>query len=253
MNKLKIILIAVLLSPLFLYFINKPVDDGKVYELRVYHAHPGKLEDLQRRFRKHTTRIFEKHGMTNVGYWIPLENLDNKLIYILSYPSREARENSWKAFGSDPEWQKVKSLSEANGKLVDKVESSFLKTTDFSPVIAPDSSKDPRVFELRTYITPSGRLNDLLTRFRDYTMKLFSKHGMTNVGYWVPVEKEQGSENKLIYILAHKSKEAGLKSWKAFGSDPEWQKVVKASEANGRLAESIESVYMTPTDYSPIK
>jgi NIPSNAP len=107
---------------------------GSVYELRVYHANEGKLDDLLKRFREHTTRLFEKHGMKNVAYWTPLdEPLKGKtLIYVLAHPSREAAASNWKAFGDDPEWQKVRDASEVNGKLVEKVDSTFMALTDFS-------------------------------------------------------------------------------------------------------------------------
>ena len=106
-----------------------------VYELRVYHASEGKLDDLLKRFREHTTRIFEKHGMKNIAYWTPLDDpLKGKtLIYILAHPSREAAVSNWKAFSDDPEWQKVRDASEVNGKLVEKVDSTFMALTDFSP------------------------------------------------------------------------------------------------------------------------
>jgi hypothetical protein len=108
-----------------------------VYELRVYHTYEGKLEDLLRRFREHTTRIFERHGMKNVAYWTPTdEPLKGKsLVYILAHASREAATANWKAFGDDPEWQNVREKSEANGKIVEKVESTFMTLTDFSPPI----------------------------------------------------------------------------------------------------------------------
>ena len=106
-----------------------------VYELRVYHASEGKLDDLLKRFREHTTKIFEKHGMKNIAYWTPLDDpLKGKtLIYILGHPSREAAVNNWKSFSDDPEWQKVRDASEVNGKLVEKVDSTFMVLTDFSP------------------------------------------------------------------------------------------------------------------------
>ena len=78
--------------------------DGPVYELRTYYAAPGKLDDLNARFRNHTMKIFEKHGMRNIGYWMPLDNPDHKLIYMLSFPSREAAKKSWREFFADPEW-----------------------------------------------------------------------------------------------------------------------------------------------------
>jgi hypothetical protein len=106
-----------------------------VYELRVYHAYEGKLDDLLRRFREHTMKLFENHGMKNVAYWTPTdEPLRGKtLIYILEHPSRDAAAANWKAFGEDPEWRSVRDKSEANGKLVEKVDSTFLLLTDFSP------------------------------------------------------------------------------------------------------------------------
>src|SRR5690349_6495220 len=91
------------------------------YEMRTYYAAQGKLDDLHARFRDHTMQLFERHGIRNVGYWVPVENSDNKLIYILGYPSREARDASWNAFFSDPEWQKAQKASEVNGTLVSKV------------------------------------------------------------------------------------------------------------------------------------
>lgn len=109
-----------------------------------------------------------------------------------------------------------------------------------------------RVFELRTYTAPEGKLGDLHKRFRDHTLRIFEKHGMTNVGYWQPQDEPRAS-NTLIYIISHKSREAAAASWKAFGSDPEWQKVAKESQVNGRITEKIESVFMNPTDYSPMK
>jgi hypothetical protein len=105
-----------------------------VYELRMYHAMPGKLGDLQKRFRDHTITIFNKHDMKSVGYWVPQDppNSDNLLIYILEHPSRDAATKDWAAFNADPEWVKVKADSEANGKLVDHVDNYFMNPTDYS-------------------------------------------------------------------------------------------------------------------------
>jgi hypothetical protein len=109
-----------------------------------------------------------------------------------------------------------------------------------------------RVFELRTYTAPEGKLPNLNARFRDHTMRIFEKHGMKNVGYWVP-QDAPAKDNTLIYIISHASREAAKKSWAAFGADPEWQKVAKESQMDGKIVAGITSVYMDPTDYSPIK
>jgi hypothetical protein len=109
-----------------------------VYELRIYHAAPGKLGELLARFRDHTIKLFDRHGMKSVAYWTPLDEPEksNTLIYILRHPSREAAAANWKSFQDDPEWQSVKEKSEANGKLVDKVESTYMALTDFSPPLS---------------------------------------------------------------------------------------------------------------------
>ena len=111
-----------------------------------------------------------------------------------------------------------------------------------------------RIFELRTYTAvDAGKLDALNRRFKDHTVRLFEKHGMQNIGYWVPADTPL-KDNTLIYILAHKSREAAKQSWSAFGKDPEWQKVAKESEANGRiLAKAPESVFLNATDYSALK
>lgn len=106
-----------------------------VYELRVYHAAPGKLPDLLARFRDHTLKLFDKHGMKSVTYWTPLDDSEksNTLINILQHPSREAAASNWKAFSDDAEWRSIREKSEVNGKLVEKVDSTFMALTDFSP------------------------------------------------------------------------------------------------------------------------
>ena len=110
-------------------------DSETVYELRVYHANEGKLEDLLRRFRDHTTKLFERHGIKNVAYWVPVDEpaKSNTLIYILEHASRQAAAANWKAFQDDPEWKSVRDKSEEKGKLVINVESTYMALTDFSP------------------------------------------------------------------------------------------------------------------------
>ena len=109
--------------------------EGVVFELRVYHTNEGKLGDLMTRFRDHTITIFNRHGMESVAYWTPTDDplKDQTLFYILKHPSREAAKANWAAFMADPEWKSVSAASEANGKIVIKVDSTFLKLTDFSP------------------------------------------------------------------------------------------------------------------------
>jgi len=111
---------------------------------------------------------------------------------------------------------------------------------------------DSKVYEIRTYTTEEGKLDTLHTRFRDNTMRIFKKHGMTSIAYFSPTD-EPLSKNSLIYILSFPSRDAAKQSWKDFVSDPEWQKVAKESEANGKIVSKITSVFAEPTDYSPLK
>ena len=246
--------------------------DTRCYELRVYHAAPGKMGALLERFRDHSCALLEKHGLTNVGYWIYTENEgevaaaavssgplparqeppvpENRLVYILSSPSRAAHEAAWKEFFEDPEWKRVVQETEADGPLVTKVDSVFLKATDFSPAPAPSSGGAGRCFELRTYTAAPGKMDALLARFRDHTLGLFTKHGMTHIGYWTTADDDG---KQLIYILAHKDRPAAEESFRSFREDPAWIEARKASEAGGPLTEKVESVFMSPVGFSAIR
>ncbi len=238
-----------------------PAADAPVYELRIYTTNEGKLPDLLKRFREHTCKLFEKHGITNIGYWVPVDKengAENTLIYIISHKSRDAAKESWKAFQADPDWKAAAKASEANGKILAKApESIFMTSTTFSPELKLGAGSAFRVFEMRTYHTPEGRLADLHARFKDHTMALFTKHGMTNIAYWTPTDADKGAANTLIYILAHPSKEDGLKAFGAFRADPDWIKAKAESEKNGPLTlpdpDGVKSIHMTATDFSPIK
>lgn len=230
--------------------------DSRVFEMRTYYAAPGRLNDLHARFRDHTVRLFERHGLTSIGYWTPVENKENQLIFVLAFPSREAREQAWKAFMADPDWQAAHKASEADGPLVTKAESVLLSATDYSPHVAPQSVGD-RVFELRTYLASPGNLPHLHARFRDHTVRLFEKHGITNVVYWAPLDDQPGAKDTLIYLLAHQSAEAAQSSFDAFRADPAWIAARAASEekAGGSLTapQGVRSVFLQPTDYSPLR
>jgi hypothetical protein len=109
-----------------------------------------------------------------------------------------------------------------------------------------------RVYELRTYTCFEGKLDALKARFRDHTIRIFKKHDMQSVGYWVPEDPER-SKNTLVYILVHPSREAADKNWTAFAADPEWKKVAAESEANGKIVQKVDRVFMDPTEFSQLK
>ncbi len=111
-------------------------DMGKVFELRIYTATPGNLDNLHARFRDHTTRIFGNHGMKVVGYWTPTseEESENTLVYMLEHASQDAADASWRSFGQDPEWDRVAEASNANGQILGGIERRYMKATDYSPM-----------------------------------------------------------------------------------------------------------------------
>ncbi len=115
-----------------------------------------------------------------------------------------------------------------------------------------EAQSPKRVFEIRTYTANEGKLFELHARFRNHTLRLFEKHGMTNVGYWGPQDAPL-SQNTLIYVLSHESREAAKANWDGFRKDPEWTKVQQASEVNGKLVAKVDSIFMEATDYSPMK
>ena len=117
---------------------------------------------------------------------------------------------------------------------------------------AAEPATPTRVFEIRTYHCFPGRLDALNKRFREHTMKIFEKHGMTNVAYWT-FQDSPAKENTLIYVISHKSREAAKASWAAFVADPEWKKIADESQRDGKIVERIESVFVDATDYSPLK
>jgi len=236
--------------------------DTRLFEMRVYYAKPGKLDALNARFRDHTLKLFAKHGMTSLGYFVPVDNKENKLVYFLAFPDRAAHDAAWKAFQADPEWKAAAKESEKDGKLIDHIENAFLSATDYS-ALAQAKTYGQGVFELRTYTTEAGRLDALNARFRDHTLKLFEKHGMTNVCYWNLAADQKGAKsplvagNTLVYLLTHKSADAAKASFDAFRADPAWVAAKEASEkkAGGSLTikDGVKSEFLIPTDYSPVK
>jgi len=224
-----------------------------VYELRIYNCEPGKLSALNERFRNHTLKLFERHGMKNVAYFVPTEGAeaDSQLIYLLEHASREAAEASWKGFRNDPEWKQVAAESQqAHGKILSSAPTSiFLTRTDYSPEVRRPAAG--KTYELRTYIAADGKLDALNARFRDHTVSLFKKHGMTSYGYWTPSEAP-ASQNTLIYLLEHDSRDSAEAGFTAFRADPDWIAAKSKSEANGALtAQKPTSQFLKLVPYSP--
>lgn len=226
------------------------VSKSKYFEIRKYYAHPEKLPDLIKRFENHTMKLFEKAGMENIIYFLPDENTDNSMTYILGYPDAESREKSWQLFMNDPEWKKVYEASHVNGPLVAKVESTFM-------VLAPELNDTPiptgsGIFQMRTYHCFPGKIENIQARFRDHTRDLFEKQGLKNYPYWLTVEKD-GSQPKLVYLLGHDSKEAFNAAFDRFRTDPDWIKARDASEESGKIVEKVDAVFFKTLPFSPMK
>jgi NIPSNAP len=236
--------------------------DGKLYEMRFYTTNPGKLPDLHARFRNHTMKLFEKHGMENIIYWSVSEGApksdddkDNLLIYIIAHKDEAAKDASWAAFRADPEWKAVVAKSEENGKILAKPPRAiFMRETEFSAVDEPinkDSGTPARLWELRQYNDGPERVPFTVDRFGSGENAIFTKHGMQTVKFWTATDN-----SAFIYLLAHRDKAASDESWKGFKSEfPEFMKKYRDAHPNlpaGR-GNGNEVRFLIPTDYSPRK
>ncbi len=234
--------------------------DGKLYELRFYTTNPGKLEVLHARFRNHTLKLFEKHGIENIIYWTVSEgdsksneDASNMLVYIVAHKNETAMKASWAAFRADPEWKAVAAKSEENGKILAKPPRAiFMRETDFSAddePIAGSSNAASRLWELRQYNDGAERVPFTVDRFGSGEAEIFTKHGMQTVKFWTATDK-----SAFIYLLAHRDKAAADESWKGFKSEfPAFMKKYRDEHPNlptGRGSGS-EVRFLIPTDYSP--
>jgi hypothetical protein len=175
--------------------------DARVFELRTYTASPEKLDELHTRFRDHTIRLLEKHGATNVGYWVPADNADGKIVFLLSYPSQAARDRTWSNLVADPEWLRAKRTSERQeGKLVERIESTFLTPTEYSPAIRAARDANAREFELRT---ATGKAQELHAKMRSETLPELERSSTAVLGVWT-VRSASGADTTVMYLVARK-------------------------------------------------
>ena len=238
-----------------LFSAHTSASDDRIFELRTYYATEEKLELLNARFRNHTIELFAKHNIENIAYWVPENNDNNILIYLVAYPDYEAREESWNSFLADPDWKSAKSESEIDGKLVSKIDSIIMQLTNYSPSFPKALPDGNSLVELRTYTTRPTKLENINTRFRDHTIALFEKHGIENIAYFNLISDQSGADNTLIYLVAHKDTKSRGLNFKSFSQDPAWKRAAKESQIDGRILvnKGIDSVLMKATDYSPLK
>jgi hypothetical protein len=247
MKKLLSLIITMLVS---LSVFSQQGIKSTYFEMRTYTTNEGKRPDLIKRFQDHTLRLFEKNGIENVAYFLPTDEADQTLTFILGYPSEESRDELWNKFANDPEWKVAQKASEANGPLVKKVDQVFM-------VWAPGLNDTPKpspsgIFQMRMYYCFPGKIENIQARFRDHTRALFAKQGLKNYPYWLTVEKD-GSQPKLVYLLGHSDQVEFDAAFKRFVADPEWLKARDASEAVGKIVEKIDSKYLNALPFSPMK
>lgn len=239
-------------------------EPGKLYELRIYVTNPGKLEDLHNRFRNHTCKLFEKHGMENIIYWDVVEGdktdgerAKNMLVYFIAHKDEAAREASWKAFIADPEWQAVAKKSEENGKILAEAPIAILmRDVAFSPAdeeVNRESADEPRLFELRHYNDGPARVPFTVDRFGSGEVEIFQEAGMETLKFWRTTD-----DKSFIYLLAHKDRETSKESWAIFmknfrGFMQKYNASGKTPPADAPPGAGMEIRFLKPTDYSPRK
>ena len=230
--------------------------EGPLYELRIYQASEGRFQHLIKRFREHTDRIFKKHGLKALGYWIPTDGSvkkRRKFVYLLQHPSRYEAYRNWTNFFNDKEWERVMDKPEFQGLLSEKPTSIFLSPNDYSVAARNDIEKPGGSFEVRTDVVNPGKLPMLNARFRKHTTSLFNRHGIQNVSYWTPFDQPD-SKDTLIYLVHHANRKQADLNWEAFGQDPEWKKVARESQIQGKLlARPPERLYLKALDFSPLR
>lgn len=164
--------------------------ESRVFELRTYTAADGKLDALHGRFREHAIAVFENHGMTNIGYWVPPANDDNAVVFLLAYPSHSARQAAWSAVAADPEWLRICSRTDGKGKLVDQIDELFLTPTADCPVVTPTRDATARRFELHTggVAHTGAEVVGRWTTSGGETVELVAREPQTGVSVFVPTQ-----------------------------------------------------------------
>ncbi len=256
--------------------------DKPLYELQTYFVKEGRVAEVLGLMEKHAVPNMKKHGIDLVGAWTPVDASDERVVLLVQHKNKDAATSAWQGFQNDAEWKEAMGkVTASGGNPISRVNRFYLAETDYSPKFDRKSVGD-RIFELRTYATTPKNLDRLHARFRDHTIQLFSKHGMNNLIYWTVPEGEStkvdelisslaaagnnkadvaeglsAQGNALIYFLTHASVDAAKASFGGFRDDPDWNKARTASEAaaGGSLTvkDGVKSLYLKPTEFSPLK
>jgi len=223
--------------------------ETRLFELRTYHAPDGRLDGLHARFRDHATHVFEKYGITNLGYWTPSDAGDSRVVFLLAYPNAEARSASWARLVTDPEWRRARRESEVHGRLVERIEEVMLIPTADCPVVAPTRSDKPRSFELRTYTTKVGDQTShkaLCEKFHD-----------SLVGCWTAASAQATGETTHVYLLARERPAGEKRTPEVVRSDRFRISTTGGPVPNARprppVSDGGKGLALQPTDYSPLR
>lgn len=253
--------------------------DARVFQLRVYTVVKGKQAAVNTLVAKTGTKFMAKHAIDFVGAWLPADAADERIFVLVAHKDKASADKNWAAFLADDGLKAEVGEAMKDGSILVGIASFYLNATDYGPAMKPTKVGD-RIFELRTYVATPNNLDNLNARFRDHTVKLFEKHGMTNVGYFNFADGEKttvgdllkgcsaagkdasdvkpDTEAKplaLVYLISHKSTDAMKASFGKFGQDPAWQSALAASHKNGSLTakNGVKSLVLKATDYSPMK
>jgi hypothetical protein len=231
-----------------------PARESRTFELRTYYAAEGKLDALNARFRDHALRLFQKHGMTPIGFWSPEGNPDNKLVFLLAYPSRPARDAAWKSMASDPEWVRARKATDRAGKLVKYIEEEFLVPTDYSPAVVANAGETPRTFELRVSTVRAADVGRMHATLRAGGTQELKEQGLTPVGFFTLDNPRRGSEVTLVSLLARTGEPERAKK----PADPILlialgQPAMKPTTGTIAATDGKKAEVLKPTDYSPLK
>lgn len=227
---------------------------GSYFELRLYTVTSNKLDGVLERFRETVEPVRRKHGIRTVGYWsAPGTTNGGTFAYLMTAVSKEELQRHEKEFGADPDFQKGYAASNTkHGKTVDRIVALSLEV-DPSAKFDFTSAHLARAFDLRIYSVLPGKLEAFRSRWRDSAVPIYERHGLHSVGWWVAEAKDAEGHDQFVCLLAGESSEAIPKSIAAFHADPEWQRVEKATERDGKLRSSVTALKLTPCDFSPLK
>jgi hypothetical protein len=224
------------------------------HELRIYTVTANKLDGVLERFRETVEPLRRKHGITTIGYWYASGSTNGEtFVYLMAAASKEELQKLEQEFGADSEFKAGYAASNAkHGKTVDKI-ASLAMPGDATAELDFTASKKPRAFELRIYSVLPGKLDAFRKRWRDFAVPIYQRHGLHSVGWWVAEKPDAEGNDQFVCLLAGDSSAAIQKSIDDFHQDAEWQRVMRETEATGKLRSGVTVYKLLPADFSSLK